>query len=346
MSEHQLAIWEDKIQQFPTPYEDLLNLSPCFQVQSAFIKHYHKFHGYDTFSVYKNIMVSISGGSDSDIMLDMIERIGYPQKTVHYVFFNTGIEFQATRQHIKDLEKKYGIEIEELRAEMPTTVACKRYGQPFLSKQISENISRLQRHGFDWVDKPFNVLKEEYPNCESPLRWWCNEWAENSRQNINKRKWLKEFMIENPPMFPISQQCCQKSKKDTAHKYSKKLNPDLDVEGIRKAEGGARAVAYKSCFDDVEFGCSRLRPLFWFTDEDKKKYCETFDVEYSDCYTKYGLKRTGCACCPFGRDFEAELKSAEKYEPNLYKVACATFGDSYEYTRAYKQFKRQKEALR
>lgn len=342
MEERQLAIWEDKINQFPTPYNDLVDLSPSFQVQSAFIKHYRKFHGYDTFSVYKRILVAVSGGSDSDILVDMIERIGYPDGAVKYVFCNTGIEFQATKDHIKDIEEKYGISIEEKRAKMPTTIACKRYGQPVLSKQVSEWIARLQRHNFKWEDRPFEELLAEYPKCKAALQWWCNKFGDGSQLNISRRKYLKEFMVANPPTFQISNKCCQKSKKETMKSVSEEFNPDLDVQGIRKGEGGARAVAYKSCFDDMQFGCSRLRPLFWFLDDDKELYCQTFDVEHSRCYTQYGLKRTGCACCPFGRDFEQELEAAKKYEPNLYKVAVATFGDSYEYTRKYMKFREEK----
>lgn len=333
--ERQLSIWEDKINQFPTPYQDLLDLSPTFEVQSAFIKHYHKFHGYDTFSPYKRIMVSISGGADSDVMLDMIERIGYPKGAVRYVFFNTGIEFQATKDHIKSLEKKYGITIEERKAKMPVAIACKRYGVPFLSKRISDYMSRLQNHGFQWEDEPYYVLSERYPNCQGALKWWCNEWGDGSQANINRRLFLKEFIIANPPKFKISDKCCQKSKKDTANEFEKEFNPDLNVQGVRKAEGGQRATAYKSCFDDNSFGCSRMRPLFWFSNDDKNKYCDTFNVNHSECYTKYGLRRTGCACCPFGRDFEHELEVAKKYEPSLYNVAISIFGNSYEYTRKY-----------
>ena len=52
----------------------------------------------------------------------------------------------------------------------------------------------------------------------------------------------------------------------------------------------------------------------------------------------YGLKRTGCAGCPFGRDFEFELQVIEKYEPKLFKAVNNIFGQSYEYTRAYRSF--------
>lgn len=48
---------------------------------------------------------SYSGGSDSDIMIDMIERAralipGYIEP-VKYVFFNTGLEMKATKDHVK-----------------------------------------------------------------------------------------------------------------------------------------------------------------------------------------------------------------------------------------------------
>lgn len=53
---------------------------------------------------YKKIVCSISGGSDSDIMLDIVWRCDKDNK-VTYVWFNTGLEYQATKDHLKFLEK-------------------------------------------------------------------------------------------------------------------------------------------------------------------------------------------------------------------------------------------------
>lgn len=283
-------------------------------------------------------MVSISGGSDSDIMLDMIERIGYPKSRVHYVFFNTGLEFQATKDHIAHLEEKYGVHIEPYKAKVPVPLGVRQYGAPFLSKQVSNYIQRLQRHNFKWEDRPFEELYAEYPKCKAALRWWCNGWGETSRVNISFHKWLKEFMVANPPTFRISDGCCQGAKKDTAHMIEKQINPDLSVQGVRKAEGGVRSTAIKSCFDEIENGCDVFRPVFWFKRADKEAYEKAFGVTHSDCYVVYGLPRTGCACCPFGRGFEEELDAAKKYEPNLYKAANNVFGASYDYTRRYREF--------
>ncbi len=323
---------------------ELVKSSPTQAIQDAFIKGYHKIHGYDDFRTYDRIMVSISGGSDSDILMDYCERIGYPEGTLKYVFFDTGMEFKATKHHLDFLEKKYGVEIHREKAKVPVPVGVKKYGFPFLSKQTSEWISRLQRHKFQWEDEPFGVLYTRYPKCKAALRWWCNEWGENSRVNINTQKWLKEFMIANPPDFPISPGCCAGAKKKTAKMLAEKYEPDLDIQGVRKAEGGARATAYKSCFDDVFGGCDRFRPIFWYKKEDKESYENAFDVTHSACYTEYGLKRTGCACCPFGSNFEHELEATQQYEPLLYKAANNVFGKSYEYTRKYHEFKKMMDS--
>lgn len=173
---------------------------------------------------YKAPLLSISGGSDSDIMLDMCWRLD-PDKKVTYKFVNTGIEYGATKRHIKFLEQKYQIEIEEMRATVPVPLGCKRYGEPFLTKHVSEMISRLQRHNFQWEDEPFEVLYARYPKCKSALRWWCNQHTnpsgKASSMNISKHLLLKDFMIEHPPDFHISPMCCEGAKRGRLEQSNK-----------------------------------------------------------------------------------------------------------------------------
>ena len=207
------------------------------------------------------------------------------------------------------------------------------YGQPFCSKRVSDCIRRLQMHNFKWEDKPFEELYAEYPHCKSALKWWCNEW-QGKRNNIGWNKWLKEFLITNPPTFAISNMCCQKSKKDLSHK----IECDLRITGVRKSEGGVRATAYKNCFSEKSDSNDEYRPLFWYTNDDKSCYEQHYGIEHSKCYTEYGLKRTGCCGCPYGRNLDFELEVLKEHEPNLYKAVCNVFKDSYEYTRQYRQF--------
>ena len=286
-------------------------------------------------------LCSISGGWDSDLLIDMITKADDENKVV-YVFFNTGIEYEATKKHLKYLEEKYGVAIHEHKAKLPVPVACRKYGVPILSKHVSEMIYRLQGHGFKWEDKPFEELYAEYPNCKTALMWWCNL-KESAMFNINRNKYLKEFLIANPPTFKISAKCCHYAKKVPSRQAEIEFGCDLVIDGVRKSEGGARA-RLTTCFSEANsHGAAKFRPLFWFVDSDKAEYDEIFKLTHSECYSCYGLKRTGCAGCPFGRDFEKELEIIREYEPKLYGAVNKIFGASYEYMRQYYAFRKQKE---
>ena len=60
-------------------------------------------------------------------MLDIVWRCDKNNK-VEYVWFDTGLEYQATKDHLKYLENKYGIDIKVHRAIKPIPSTCKQYG--------------------------------------------------------------------------------------------------------------------------------------------------------------------------------------------------------------------------
>ena len=288
---------------------------------------------------------SISGGSDSDIVLDLIHKVDEDGR-VKYFWIDTGLEYSATKEHLDYLEQKYGITIERVKPDKPIPNCVKQYGIPFLSKYVSEQMMRLQAHGFQWEDESLEVLLQRYPRCKTALQWWCGERYSDedgvqkiSRFSIYRNRFLKEFIMQNPPDFPISNKCCEYAKKKPAKRIVKEHDADLDITGIRQAEGGIRSAAYKTCFSESKSkGCNTFRPVFWYTDGDKKDYEQMFDVKHSRCYTEYGLRRTGCVGCPFSKHINEELAIIEEHEPNLYKAAVNIFGKSYEYTAKYRAF--------
>ena len=298
-------------------------------IGKAILTTYHKLNNCN----YKKVLCAVSGGSDSDIILDLLTKCDN-NKIVEYFYFDTGLEYEATKEHIKYLQDKYNIVITTLKPKTPIPLAVKKYGQPFLSKMVSENIQRLQKHGFKWENKPYEELVKDYPNCKSALQWWCNSRKNNVLLGITRNKGLKEFMVNNNPKFNISNKCCKYAKKDIL-KDLLKQGYDLNISGIRKSEGGVRSTAYKSCFDNQD-NYDNYRPIFWFTDKDKLEYRKLFNVNNSKCYTVYGLKRTGCVGCPFGKNYKEELEIIKKYEPKLYKAVTNLFKDSYEYLNKYK----------
>lgn len=296
---------------------------------------------------HHKIYVGISGGADSDIVLDLLERVLKENKydyncEVHYVFFDTGIEYEATKRHLDELEEKYGITIERERAKVPVPLGCKTYGLPFLSKYVSEMIDRLQKYEFDFANdgsKTFEELLEKYPKCKVALKWWCNKNGEKSSFNIDRHYALKDFMIANPPPCRFSAKCCKGAKKDNGKEYIEKNNCDLAILGLRQAENGIRSTNVHSCYTESENGgCDNFRLIWWFTDKDKAQYNKYFGIKNSDCYLVYLLIRTGCACCPFGSRWEEELVVCEKHEPKLHTAVWNIFGDSYRYTRKYREY--------
>lgn len=291
---------------------------------------------------YEHPVCSVSGGgADSDITMDMISRIDSDKK-VKYIWFDTGVEWQATKAQLTYLEYKYDVTIERIKAIKPIPVCCKEYGQPFISKLTSQLIRRLQQHGFQWEDESYEVLNERYPGISSAIGWWTNHREtgqfKESQFNINSHRYLKEFMIQNPPTFPISDKCCTYAKKKVSKDYIKTHDVDLMITGVRKLECGIRSSAYKNCWSQNDDECDSFRPIFWFTAADKEAYSRIFNIVHSDCYTVWGFKRTGCVGCPFNKHHSEEIAIGGKYEPNLELAARNIFKDSYEYTAKFREF--------
>lgn len=137
----------------------------------------------------------------------------------------------------------------------------------------------------------------------------------------------------------ISNKCCSYAKKKPAELFLKQNNADLNVLGIRKAEGGIRSTQYKNCFTDKQgTGINQFRPIFFLTDDDRKIYEELFNIKHSKCYIDYGLKRTGCCGCPYNSNYKKELEIIKKYEPQLYQACISVFGQTYEYMDKYREF--------
>ena len=302
---------------------------------------------------------SYSGGADSDIMIDLIEQTRkiFNLPPVKYVFFNTGLEMQATKDHVKRTAEKYGVEIQEVRPKVNIVQATRKYGLPFVSKIMSAGLSEWQNKEIpltiaqEYEEEEDKIakraeLKARYPKCESVINFLCccnsaGEPRPNIQLVINSSKYMRDFIAENPPTFKISAKCCDYCKKQIAHKVQKDY--DMVITGERRDEGGMRSVPRKDnttlCFTETSSGQYRLRPLYYVSDKDKAWYKEHYNIRYSDAYEVYGLTRTGCCGCPISYKAVEDLEKIGKYEPNVVKAAWNIFGDSYRYRKAYNEYK-------
>lgn len=303
---------------------------------------------------------SYSGGADSDILIDLIERTRKMIPTlpkVKYVFFNTGLEMRATKDHVRETADKYGVEIETVRPKIGIVQAVRQHGVPFVSKIMSAGLSEWQKKGvplsiaeeYDQAeDKAAKraELKERYPKCESLINFLCccnaaGEPRPNIQLVINSSKYMRDFIAEYPPDFRISAKCCDYCKKQPAHRVQKEY--EMIITGERRDEGGMRSVPRKDntslCFTETSSGQFRLRPLYYVTDLDKQWYKDHYAIKYSDAYEVYGLTRTGCCGCPISYKAVEDLEKIRPYEPNVVKAAWNIFGKSYEYRKKYNEYK-------
>lgn len=305
---------------------------------------------------------SYSGGADSDILLHMIEQAREILPTlppVKYVFFNTGLEMKATKDHVKEVAEKYGIEIETVRPKVNIVLATRKYGQPFVSKIMSQGLEGWQRKGLPLsIAEEYNnaedkagkrkELKERYPGCESTINFLCccnakGEPRPDIQLVINSSKYMLDFIRECPPDFKISARCCDYCKKQVAHNIQKDY--EMVITGERRDEGGMRSVPRSGeansamCFSETASGQFRLRPLYYVSDADKDWYKKTWGIKYSDAYEVYGMKRTGCCGCPISYRATEDLELIRPHEPNLVKAAWNVFGDSYRYRKKYIKYK-------
>ena len=325
---------------------------------------------------HPNAICSYSGGSDSDIMIDLIERTRKmfnaacgreALKPVKYVFFNTGLEMQATKDHVKATAEKYGVEIEECRPKINIVKASRQYGIPFLNKHFSQRLNEYQIKNVPMsiVDEYKNAKNKSqkyheivgrYPNSKCLINFLLgtnkNGEYHLTQLALDSQKYLKTFLQSCPPCFKISAKCCDYCKKQLAHRVQKGF--DMVITGERMAEGGIRATNKQMletnplntmCFFEQSNGQHRFRPLYYVSDKDKQWYKDYYGIKYSDAYEVYGLTRTGCCGCPISYKAVDDLEKIRSYEPNVVKAAWNIFGDSYRYRQKYNEYKaKRKEA--
>lgn len=308
---------------------------------------------------HPNAICSYSGGSDSDIMLHLIESVRkiFNLPPIQYCFFNTGLEMEATKRHVREMEALYGVTISKYRPKKNIVLAMREYGLPFVSKIMSAGLEGVQKKHIplsiadEYAEATDKIakrkeLKERYPKCETTINFLCGcnskgEPRPHIQLVIGSSDYMLDFIKENPVPFRVSNRCCGCCKKDLAHSVQKSF--DMVITGERRAEGGMRSVPRKDntsmCFTESASGKYRLRPLFYVSDADKQWYKDYYGIHYSDAYEVYGLTRTGCCGCSISAKAIEDLEKIRPFEPNLVKAAWNVFGDSYRYRQQYNEYK-------
>jgi len=230
-----------------------------------------------------DVYVSFSGGKDSTVLLELVRQV---YNDVVAVYIDTGLEYPEVRNFVKKISN-----VKWVKPKMRFDEVILKYGFPIISKEQSQYI------------RQYKTAKSEKTK-ETRIKG--NKWG---RGKISK-KW--QFLLSEDIL--ISDQCCDKIKKQPVKTFEKEFN-------LKPFIGNTAEESQKRTQDYLRFGCNAFdcdrpisRPLGFWTERDILEYLYINKLPYAECYgdivyenNEYslsGLDRTGCMFCGFGCHLE------------------------------------------
>ncbi len=256
-----------------------------------------------TFYGVSGTCISFSGGKDSTVLLHLVREL-YPD--IPAVFVNTGLEYPEIQAFVKTFDN-----VTILRPEMPFSEVIKKYGYPFISKEVSQKVDKAKQ-GYPWALK---FLRGEA----------VDQYGNHSRFNIEKY----EPLLRTD--FNISAMCCSVMKKGPLHRYqnSEDRKP---IIATMPDESKLRTQAWiKNGCNAFESKDPKSQPMSFWTQEDvleyivqnnlkiasvygdvvktNKQYQYSMFEDNQECkYRTTGCDRTGCIFCGYGAHLNSDRR--------------------------------------
>lgn len=250
--------------------------------KKVIIEYYEKMKG--------QVYISFSGGKDSTVLLHLVRNI-YPN--IKAVFSNTGLEYPEIVDFVNTIDN-----VEVIKPKMNFKKVIEKYGYPVISKEQSQYLHQ------------YRVAKSEKTK-ETRLKG--NKWG----QGKISKKWLK--FIDSD--FKVSDQCCNKLKKEPFKIYEKEtgLKPFI---GTMVTDSSLRKQQWFRTGCNNYKGRITSKPLSFWNEEDIYKYIETRKLKISSIYD-LGYRNTGCMFCAYGLHLEKGI--------NKFQIMKETHPKQYNY---------------
>lgn len=251
------------------------------------------------------VYVSFSGGKDSTVLLHLVREM-YPE--VPAVFCDTGLEFPEIRQFVKTFDN-----VTWLKPKMTFRQVIEKYGYPFISKEVSQNVYDIRKYG---KKESLYAYDRFNPNSQHNKKY-------NGRYSLEKYSFL---LSDDAPM--LTGKCCTVMKKDIAKRYEKQQNRK-SIIGTLASESRLRTMSW------IKYGCNAFdakrqssKPMSFWTEQDVLNYIKENHVRIAPIYGEVveageltgqmtwddycgfqtgekilkttGRQRTGCMFCGFG----------------------------------------------
>ena len=250
--------------------------------------------------------VSLSGGKDSTVVHHLVD-MAMPTNKVKRVYSDTGIEYRAVSEFVKELAKEdERIEIIHPKRNIKKTLETEGY--PFKSKQHSKYVDIYQRLGMTKSVKEYAEQKHDYSayNCPTVLQYQFSD----------------EFKLR------VSDKCCDFLKKEPIHDWEKGKDIRCKILGLMASEGGRRESV--QCKTTYSWGIS-FSPLAKITSEWEQWFIDTYNIKLCKLYhPPYNFERTGCKGCPYNLNLETDLETMRTLMPAEEKQCWVLFRPFYE----------------
>ena len=278
------------------------------------------------------VYVSFSGGKDSTVLLDIARKM-YPD--IEAVFVDTGLEYPEIRKFVKTFNN-----VTILRPKMRFDEVIKKYGYPFISKEISQCIYEGKK----------GLVNGKYTYRLQKLRGQALD--KNGKKSIfNQEKYEPLLYVD----FNISDKCCKVMKKSPLYKYNKDTGKTaMTAQMAEESQLRTRRWLKVGC-NGFDMKSPISNPMSFWTEQDILQYIrennlsiasvygdivyrDKNDMKYQemlcDCGAKLcttGCQRTGCIFCGFGSHLEkgeSRLQMLKRTHPKQYEYCM--FGGEYD----------------
>lgn len=293
-----------------------------FHFVSVFVEYFIFYHG--------EVYLAWSGGKDSDVGCDIVDRIWSGEFVGKYmtkdtwqlvtsypkpprVFCNTGLEFPEIVERVRERKELRG-DVVILKPKMGFIKVIKEIGVAVGSKKIAEMIYRLRKY-----------IANPSPKNEATRNLYLNGVRKDGSISKSSKLPNRWKPLLNAP-FPVAHKCCDVFKKEPFRRYIAETGKKA-VAFTTTEESARRTIGYmQTGCNTFEKGKEMCRPYSIFTEKDTWEYAERFSLTFAPVYyertvdveqldgsfitrTLEAETRTGCTFCMFGVHLESKKKN-------------------------------------
>lgn len=246
----------------------------------------------DTVNKYSedNFYISFSGGKDSTVVSALVD-MALPDNRIPRVFSNTGIEYNAIVEFVREREREDDRFI-SISPRQNIKQMLERVGYPFKSKEHAKKVEQYQcchtitKHLYNYING-LEKYQGQY-GCPAILRY----------------QFTDEFKLK------VSHRCCNELKKKPVAEYVRKSGRSVIITGMMREEGGARQRI--ECVHFKNGKITKFHPLAKVTQDWENWFIGTYNIKLCKLYyPPYNFKRTGCKGCPLALMLNDDLSQMD-----------------------------------